>query len=129
MSDEITFGFAIGKTLTYGVRIASGGQRTAAGTSLPEEGATGYYHADNSDIVVSDIVIVKEGSLVVGYGEYLPKVDLSEIVTDLSDIDDKIDIVDSNVDQVIEDLAISDSDYDDRPKEKIADVIIGGLIS
>jgi len=70
MAHEIEFGFTTGKTLAYGVLIRGGSVRTDAGTSLPEIGSTGYYVADNIDIQPSDIVIVKEGSVVVGAGEY-----------------------------------------------------------
>lgn len=125
MADEITLGFQPGETLTYGVYIASGGERTAAGTSLPEEGATGYYHADNSDIVASDFVIVKLGTVVVAYGEYLPRViSESEAGETLDDVIDAIEVNEGKIDQVIEDLSITNSDYDENPPPKVADVII-----
>ena len=125
MSDEITFGFAIGRTLTYGVYTAAGGVRTAAGTSLPETAGTGYYHADNGDIVASDIVIVKEGAVPVGWGEYLPRViSESEAGETLDDVIDEIDANEALLNQVIEDLLAINSDYDERPPGKIAQVII-----
>ena len=74
MANEITFGFLTGKTLTYGAYEPDGSVRTAAATALPEIGATGYYTATNGSIVAGDIVIVKEGTLTVGWGEYRPEV-------------------------------------------------------
>ena len=126
MSDEITLGFQPGVTLTYGVYIAAGGVRTAAGTSLPEEGSTGYYHADNSDIVASDFVIVKAGTVVVAYGEYRPEViSLSLAGETLDDVIDEINENEVKIDQVIDDMGVSTGVWDERPKEKRADVIIG----
>ena len=125
MSDEITLGFQPGVTLTYGVYIAAGGVRTAAGTSLPEEESTGYYHADNSDIVASDFVIVKAGTVVVAYGEYLPRViSESEAGETLDDVIDEIDANEALLNQVIEDLLAINSDYDENPPAKVAEVVI-----
>jgi len=100
MSDEITFGFKTGYTLEYGVYSPAGGVVTAAGTSLPEQGATGYYHATDANIDALDFVIVTnnaDGS-VVGQGQYQPDVTSTEIVADLGDLESKIDdlIVDQN---------------------------------
>ena len=74
MANEITFGFLTGKTLTYGAYEPDGSVRTAAATALPEIGATGYYTATNGSIVAGDVVIVKEGTITVGWGEYRPEV-------------------------------------------------------
>lgn len=74
MANEITFGFQTGKTLTYGAYEPDGSVRTAAATALPEIGATGYYTATDGNIVAGDVVIVKEGTLTVGWGEYRPEV-------------------------------------------------------
>lgn len=88
MADEITFGFATGKTLTYGAYQADGTVRTSAGTSLTEVAGTGYYKATDGNIVFSDIVIVKEGSDVRGYGEYRPEVNM--VLIEGSDATDTI---------------------------------------
>lgn len=74
MANEITFGFLVGKTLTYGAYEPDGSVRTAAATALPEIGATGYYTATDGSIVAGDVVIVKEGTVTVGWGEYRPEV-------------------------------------------------------
>ena len=75
MADEITFGFKTGETLTYGAYQPDGSVRTAAATSLPEEGATGYYHTTDASIQAGDVVIVNDGTRNVGWGQYQPEVD------------------------------------------------------
>lgn len=75
MADEITFGYKSGLTLTYGVFQPDGTVRTSAGTSLPEESGTGYYHATDGNITAGDLVIIKESTNVVGFGEYRSEVD------------------------------------------------------
>ena len=74
MANEITFGFLVGKTLTYGAYEPDGSVRTAAATALPEIGATGYYTATDGSITAGDVVIVKEGTITVGWGEYRSEV-------------------------------------------------------
>jgi len=94
MANEITLGYRSGVlTLTYGVYDPDGSVVTAAGTALNEEGSTGYYHATNGDIAAGDIVIIKEGTDVVAWGEYLPEVVSSDITTDLTTISGKLDSV------------------------------------
>ena len=102
MADEITFGYRTGKTLKYGVYDPDGSVVTAAGTALPEEGATGYYHADDANIAALDFVIVTDNAtgVVVGQGQFSPDVtsvsidvDLGDIVTDIGALEDKIDLV------------------------------------
>ena len=76
MADEITFGYSSGRTLTYGSYNADGTPSTAAGTALPEEGVTGYYHATDLAILSGDVVIVTDSVLgVVAWGEFAPFVD------------------------------------------------------
>jgi hypothetical protein len=74
MANEIQFPFRIGATLTYGAYEPDGTVRTAAGTSLPEIAATGYFTATDASIVAGDAVVVKEGANVVGGGIYQPEV-------------------------------------------------------
>ena len=74
MANEITFGFQTGRTLTYGAYEPDGSVRTAAATALPEIGATGYYTANDANVVAGDVVIVKEGTQTVGWGEERPEV-------------------------------------------------------
>ena len=75
MADEIQFGYLIDKTLTYGAYAPDGTERTAAGTSLPQDASIdGYYHATDANIVSGDVVIVKEGTVPVGWGQYNPNV-------------------------------------------------------
>jgi len=95
MADEITFGYRTGKTLKYGVYDPDGSVVTAAGTALPEEGATGYYHADDANIAALDFVIVTDNAtgVVVGQGQFSPDVTSSEVVADIGALEDKIDLV------------------------------------
>lgn len=78
MANEIEFGYPTGKTLTYGAYQPDGTVRTSAGTSLPESPASsGYYHTTDGSIATGDMVIVKEGTDVVGVGIYHPETILS----------------------------------------------------
>ncbi len=72
MANEITFGWRSGSTLTYGIYQPDGTIRTAAGTSLPEIGSTGYYVASDANIQTGDFVIVSTSTAVVGQGQYNP---------------------------------------------------------
>ena len=100
MASEIKMGYVSGKTLTYGAYQPDGTVRTAAGTALPEIGATGYYVASDANLAAGDVVIVKEGTVVRGAGEYKPEVSASEISADLTAIEGKIDTVDTVVDGI-----------------------------
>jgi len=104
MANEITLGYRSGATLTYGVYQPDGTVRTAAGTSLTEVGSTGYYKATDASILAGDIVIAKEGTTVVAYGEYLPEVSASEISDDIADLSLDIAGVDTKVDLAITEL-------------------------
>jgi hypothetical protein len=70
MADEINLTYRSGATLTYGAFQPDGTVRTAAGTNLPEVGATGYYVASDSAVVVGDQIVVKEGVNIVAGGQY-----------------------------------------------------------
>jgi len=78
--------------LTYGAYQPDGTVRTAAGTSVPEIGSTGYYTTDDGDIQQGDIVVLKQGSAVIGGGEYQEEVfvinpdDCKADLTSLNDI-------------------------------------------
>jgi len=74
MSNEITWGYKTGETLTYAAYRPDGTERTAAGTELPEIGSTGYYTASDANIQTKDFVIIRNDSDVeVGQGEYRPE--------------------------------------------------------
>lgn len=116
MANEITFGYPTGKTLTYGAYQPSGTVRTAAGTSLTEVAGTGYYKADDGNISVNDIVVVKEGSNVVGWGEYQPEVNVSLIegvdATDQINAACDTALSDINLDHLIQTSGtVTDDDY------------------
>jgi hypothetical protein len=93
MADEITFGYRTGHNLEYGVYEPDGTPRTAAGTNLPEEGSTGYYHATDNNIEALDFVIVTDAAtgVVVGQGQYSPDVTSVAIDLDLTALESKID--------------------------------------
>lgn len=77
MSARIKFWWKTGETLTYEALQAAGTVRTAAGTSLPEIGSTGYYTVVDSNILTGDSVVVNDGTRNVGGGENNPPVILS----------------------------------------------------
>lgn len=62
--------FRSGATLTYEALQPNGAIRTPEGTSLPEILSTGYYTADDANVQSGDIIVIKEGSTVVGGGIY-----------------------------------------------------------
>lgn len=115
MANELNLGYRSGATLTYGAYQPDGTVRTAAGTSLPEIGSTGYYTTTDANLVALDIVVVKEGTDVAAYGQYRPEVtapdikadiaavqaDVTTVLADLTEIDGKVDIIDNNVDALV----------------------------
>ncbi len=93
--NEVTFGYISGVvTLTFGVYTSAGVQKEV-GTALTETPASsGLYLGTPTDIDPGDMVIIKEGTLVVGQGQYKPEMSASAIEA-------KIDIIDTNVDTLI----------------------------
>jgi len=77
MSIRIKFWWKSGETLTYEALQAVGTVRTAAGTSFPEIGSTGYYTVLDNNIQTGDVVVVNDGTKNVGGGENNPPVILS----------------------------------------------------
>ncbi|KKN58274.1 hypothetical protein LCGC14_0553540 [marine sediment metagenome] len=70
MANEVNFGYPTGATLTYGIYTSAGVEREL-GTSLTETPASsGLYLGTPTAISKGNQVVVKEGSVVVGHGEY-----------------------------------------------------------
>jgi len=83
MANEVTFGYPTGKTLTFGVYTSAGTERES-GTALTETPAgSGLYLGTPTTITTSDLVIIKEGTAVVGWGEYKPQIDDSDIIAEV----------------------------------------------
>ena len=123
MANEIQFaGFRTGATLTYGAFEPDGTVRTAAGTSLPEIGTTGYYVANDAAIVAGDAVVVKEGANEVGGGVYIPEANVPGVATEV-----KQDAIQADIDTIAIDVAGLDGDAmrgtDDAATEVKQDII------
>lgn len=111
MANEVSFGYATGKTLTYGVYTSAGSEKES-GSSLTETPASsGLYLGTPTDIDASDYVIVKEGTEVVGFGQYKPEVSATGI-------EGKIDTIDTNVDTVLVELKRAETVIDESEPTK-----------
>jgi hypothetical protein len=70
MANEVNFGYPTGATLTFSVYTSAGVARET-GSSLTETPASsGLYLGTPAAISKGNQVIIKEGSVVVGHGEY-----------------------------------------------------------
>lgn len=117
IANEVSFGWVTGATLTYGVYTEAGVQREV-GTSLTETPASsGLYLGTPTTIVATDYVIVSDAGGVIGFGQYQPEVTNPAVISDLSDIEDKIDIIDTNVDQILEEERKVLNVYTDKPEQ------------
>jgi len=97
MANEVTFGYRTGvANLTFGVYTKNGVLREVgtAMTETPED--SGLYLGTPMTIDAGDMVIIREGPVIVGQGQYKPEVSASGIEA-------KIDIIDESVDTLVED--------------------------
>ena len=85
---RIKFVWKTGETLTYEATKPDGTVRTSAGTSLPEIGSTGYYTAVDSSLQSGDMIMVSDGTRIVGGGENNPPVIVSADGLDLVSIEE-----------------------------------------
>ena len=70
MANEVNFGYPISKTLTFSVYTQAGVTRET-GSAMTETPATsGLYLGTPAAISKGNQVVIKEGSVVVGHGEY-----------------------------------------------------------
>jgi hypothetical protein len=105
MANEINLGYRSGATLTYGIYQPDGTVRVAAGTSLPEISSTGYYTASAPSMIALDVVLVKESTNVVAYGQFEPPVstpfaatatDMTTVLADLTTVSAGISDIESS---------------------------------
>lgn len=73
MANEINFGFPTGATLTFSIYTSAGSEREADTAMTETPANSGLYLGTPTAISKSDQVIIKEGSVVVGHGEYMGK--------------------------------------------------------
>ena len=88
MANEIKVVAQSGLALTYGAFQPDGTVRTAAGTALTEIAGTGYYKANDANVVTGDVIVVSDASGVLAGKIYDPK-----LVNELKDFDPATDIV------------------------------------
>ena len=123
MANEVQFGYAAGKTLKYGAYAPGGATRTAAGTALTEQAGTGYYYATDAAVLAGDAIIVTEGAVIVGAGEYLPAV--TATAASLQEIEDLVTTIDTNLDTLIVDQNKVLNVVEDTTKKESYQVTIG----
>ncbi len=70
MSNEINFGYLTGKTLTFAVYTNAGVERESGSATTETPAGSGLYLGTPATIVYGDNVVIKEGSTVIGHGEY-----------------------------------------------------------
>lgn len=79
MANEVTFGFATGKTLTFSVYDLDGTARETGGTMTETPASSGLYLGSPTTMLAGDLVVVKEGTKPVGWGEFLTMTRLSGV--------------------------------------------------
>lgn len=70
MANEINFGYQTGATLTFSVYTSAGSEREADSSLTETPASSGLYLGTPAAISKGDQVIIKEGTDVVGHGEY-----------------------------------------------------------
>ena len=124
MAYEVTVGHLSGHTITYGAYRPPSTVVTAAGTSIPELAGTGYYRVTDASLVAGDFIVVKVDSVIAYQGQFLPDVSSTALTADLTDIENKIDIIDTNVDALILAEGKVDQVFDSTPKAATSQVTI-----
>ena len=120
MANQVKVVFATGRTLRY-IAYAPNGTARGAGTAilLTETGSTGYYtnSIDDTTIVAGDSVRVTDDVYgFVGGAEYKPEISATEIEA-------KIDIIDTNVDTLIVGQNKVNNSYPDLTEDERARIL------
>jgi len=80
MANEVTFGYRTGVVnLTFGVYTKDGVLREVETAMTETPADSGLYLGTPTEIDAEDMVIIKEGTAIVGQGQYKPEVSASEI--------------------------------------------------
>lgn len=102
MANEVAYGGVTGQTLTFGVYTSAGVEREV-GTGMTETpAASGLYLGSPTTIAAGDHIVISDAGGVIHWHEYRPEVTATDIATDLSAMDDKLDIIIESKQSVME---------------------------
>jgi hypothetical protein len=116
VANQITFGYTVGRTLTYKTFLPDGTPKTTV-TSLPETsvGVSGYYTATDASVIALDIVIVLDSVLgVVGWGQYQPEVTSPSLTIAIGTLQTDVTTINGIVSQMLGDESITRFSFDER---------------
>lgn len=79
MANEVTFGYRRSKTLTFAIYTLDGTVRETGSSLTETPAASGLYLGSPALILAGDLVIIREGTTTVGWGEYQPQYRTTEV--------------------------------------------------